>query len=208
MNNLSGGYIMVDINSNRNVLLKQIEKAINLNKPCLVYDGNDADFMTVKRYHPSKHEHHDEYIEYMLYGVDTMYFVNNLGYVNKIPKNIEGSFNFEFSGNGYICAEIHDSYIKITVCFYYDDENLGVSKVFNSSDVLGTIKIPQIIKDRIQPVAYSLTGAYYDSSYEPVTDPFYVDVNLDDNPISIVFDDPLTINEDETLLLEGTIYLI
>ena len=50
MNNLNGGYIMIDMNSPRPQLLSQLEKALKVHKPVMVYDNDEVDFMTVKRY--------------------------------------------------------------------------------------------------------------------------------------------------------------
>lgn len=49
MNNLSGGYIMIDLNASKNLIKQQIEKALTIKKPCLVYDNDYVAFMTISK---------------------------------------------------------------------------------------------------------------------------------------------------------------
>lgn len=204
MNNLNGGYVMIDVNANINVLRNQLDKALNLHKPCLVYDGNEVNWMSLKI---DRYEGNPSSPRYRLECTDLIYFItptSNL--VQKISKNIKGEFAFDFIGQGIINAEIHDAYVKVTVTLWYSDENQS-SKTFTSGDLFGSVTIPSYLKDNFTPVSYLLTGATYDETGEPITDPFYMTGEFDLDFL-IKVDDGFTITPDDSLQLECTLYFV
>lgn len=204
MNNLSGGYIMVDVNANYTVLRNQLDKAAKLNKPVLVYDGNDVNFMTLKIPYLINNKP-----LYQLIGNDVVYYSSpSTLLLEKISKNIKGKFAFDFIGKKNVNAEIHDSYIKVTATLWYSDENAD-STTIQSGNTIASIEFPSYIDDMINSFssAYEVIGLYY-SENEAYATPYSAMVEYNDHSVLITVNDDLTLSVDDRFYIEFTLYLI
>ena len=204
MNNISGGYIMVDVNANYTALRNQLDKAAKLNKPVLVYDGNDVNFMTLKIPYLINNKP-----LYQLIGNDVIYYSSpSTLLLQKISKNIKGEFAFDFIGYENVNAEIHDSYIKVTATLWYSDEN-DDSTTIVSGNAIASIEFSSYITDMINYFgsAYEVTGLYY-SENESAAEPYSALVEYNDNTVLITANDDLTLSVDDRFYIEFTLYLI
>ena len=203
MNNLSGGYIMVDVNANYTVLRNQLDKAAKLSKPVLVYDGNDVNFMTLKIPYLINNKP-----LYQLIGNDVIYYSSpSTTSLQKISKNIKGEFAFDFIGNKNVNAEFHDSYIKVTATLWYSDEN-DSSITIDSGEFIANITFSDYITNMINYFApYEVSGLIYDDN-EAETTEYSAIIEFQDHTVNIIANDPVTFSVDSRFAIEFTLYLI
>lgn len=113
MNNLNGGYIMIDMNSPRPQLLSQLEKALKVHKPVMVYDNDEVDFMTVKRYTENV---------ILLSGALKFYRIFNDGSFKKCYRfnefEIQKIDDEEFFSNLICLLEDNEYYRKLVISVY------------------------------------------------------------------------------------------
>ena len=199
MNKLNGGYIMIDLSLPKSELISQLENALKMQRPILVYGDDGADYMSIRKNNNT----------YILENSKSIVVFNPQVYAKpyKTTKNVDGTLALEFNGPKIINAEIHDAYILLTISFWYSDENENALNIDGNAPI-ATFDFGEnnLIADSIMHLKYSDFYAYYDANGGVVSDADTFDVIIDGGTIEIDASTTMTIEKDSYITFKCVIY--
>jgi len=202
MNDLNGGYVMINLNTKKDVLLQQLEKALLTKRPIMVYSDDNAEYMELRKDNLNNC--------YILENSNSIvYFKANMSRPYKTSKIVKGTTPLDFIGTKNIIAEIKEGYIDLTIVFWNSDENQNDISITANDTIIAQIDFGanNPISNSIQLGKYTDFYGIYDEDGEVITDSATLTASVgDDGVYTITANDDFTFERVSTLIFNVKLY--